>query len=289
MKPLPKISIVVPSYNQAQYLAETLQSLVDQEYPALEVIIQEGVSNDDSVAIAEDFVRRYPSIFRLFVEKDSGQADALNRGFARASGEILAFLNSDDTYLPGILHRVAAEIDLARGRYVVMGRCLFTGEGSRYSGVEHPAEYQSHFEHLAIWKRGYNTVPQPSVFGTAPYGSVVEGWTSMSITLLTMIYSAVLVDTMHSIGLMNCLAPIACTTVPNRLSGLRLRFLNFRSRSVVSIGGRGCHPSAGDVNSHTGYTRHKGTIGHATMPDARKLLLLTGNIVSQLQNLRQPS
>ncbi len=164
MKPLPTISIVVPSFNQAQYLPATLQSLLDQDYPSLEVIIQEGGSSDGSVAVAEDFVRRYPAIFRLHVEKDSGQADALNRGFARTSGEILAFLNSDDTYFPRILHRVAAEIDPARGRHVIMGRCVFTGEGSRYVGIEHPAEYVSHFEHLAIWKRGFNTIPQPSVF-----------------------------------------------------------------------------------------------------------------------------
>lgn len=158
------ISIVVPSFNQGQYLGETLQSLVDQQYPALQVIIQDGGSTDDSVAIAKSFVARHPEIFALFVEKDAGQADALNRGFARATGTILGFLNSDDTLYPRILHRVAAELDPSRGRYVVMGRSLFTGVNSRYVGVEHPAEYISHFEHLAIWKRGYNTVPQPSVF-----------------------------------------------------------------------------------------------------------------------------
>ncbi len=164
MKPLPTLSIVVPSFNQAQYLPETLQSLVDQDYPALEVIIQEAGSTDGSVAIAEDFVNRYPTIFKLFVEKDTGQADALNRGFARTTGEILAFLNSDDTYFSGTLHRVAAELDPAQGRQVIMGRCIFTGEDSRYVGIEHPAEYINHFEHLAIWKRGFNTIPQPSVF-----------------------------------------------------------------------------------------------------------------------------
>lgn len=164
MTPPPLISIVVPSYNQAQYLGETLQSLVDQDYSRLQVVIQEGGSTDGSVAIAEDFAARYPGVFEVHVEKDAGQADAINRGFAKAKGEILAFLNSDDTYYPRILHRVAAEIDPARGRYIVMGRCLFTGEGSRYVGVEHPAEYRGHFDQLAIWTRGYNLIPQPSVF-----------------------------------------------------------------------------------------------------------------------------
>ena len=164
MEQPPRISIVTPSFNQGQFLAETLQSLVDQAYPNLEVIIQDGGSTDGAVAVAEDFVRRHPAIFKLFVEKDHGQADALNRGFARAKGEILGFLNSDDTLYPGALQRVAREIDPTRGRLIVVGRCLFTGEASAYVGVEHPAEYQSHFELLAIWKRGFNTLPQPSVF-----------------------------------------------------------------------------------------------------------------------------
>jgi glycosyltransferase involved in cell wall biosynthesis len=160
----PRISIVVPSLNQARFLGETLQSLVDQEYPNLEVIIQDGGSTDQSVAVAEDFVRRFPATFRLYAEPDKGQADALNRGFVRASGEILGFLNSDDTLIRRILHRVAQEIRPNEGRYVVMGRCIFVGERSRYAGVEHPSIYRSHFDQLAIWKRGFNIIPQPSVF-----------------------------------------------------------------------------------------------------------------------------
>lgn len=162
----PLISIVTPSYNQAPFLAETLQSLVDQNYPNLEVIIQDDRSTDNSVEVAQDFINRYPHTFQLHIaEKNSGQAVAINTGFARAKGEILAFLNSDDTLCPGCLLRVAQELDPAKGRYVVFGRCIFTGdEGARYVGVEHPARYESHFEMLAIWKRGYNTIPQPSVF-----------------------------------------------------------------------------------------------------------------------------
>jgi len=160
----PLISIVVPSFNQAQYLAETLQSLVDQNYLRLEVIVQDGLSTDSSGDIARDFERRFPEIFRVFVEKDGGQADALNRGFGKVHGDVLGFLNSDDTLLPGTLERVAREIDPSKGRSVVMGRSVFTGVGSRYVGIEHPARYVSHFDHLAIWKRGFNTIPQPSVF-----------------------------------------------------------------------------------------------------------------------------
>ena len=160
----PLISIVTPSFNQGRYLRETLESLVAQNYSNLEVIIQDGGSTDGAIAIASEFVDRFPHVFKLFVEKDSGQADALNRGFARASGEILGFLNSDDTLYPGCLASVAREIDPKQNRLIVMGRCLFTGENSVYVGVEHPSSFKSRFEQLAIWKRGYNTTPQPSVF-----------------------------------------------------------------------------------------------------------------------------
>ncbi len=83
MNELPKISIVTPSLNQGAFLEETLQSLVDQNYPHLEVIIQDGKSTDDSVKIAEAFVQRHPELFKLYVESDRGQADALDRGFKR--------------------------------------------------------------------------------------------------------------------------------------------------------------------------------------------------------------
>ncbi len=164
MPDLPLISIVVPSYNQGHFLGETLQSLIDQDYPRLEVIVQDGASKDNSVELAQDFARRHPGVFQVFSEKDKGHAQALNRGFAKTRGEILGFLNSDDTLYPGVLKRVAQEIDPARGRFIVFGRSLFTGEGSPYVGVEHPAEFHSTFEHLAIWKRGFNTIPQPSTF-----------------------------------------------------------------------------------------------------------------------------
>lgn len=164
MTELPLISIVTPSFNQGQFLGETLESLVEQDYPRMEVIIQDGGSTDDSIEVARGFVQRFPQIFQLHVERDRGQAHALNLGFAKARGEILGFLNSDDTLLPGCLHSVAREIDPEKGRLVVFGRSLFTGEGSPYVGVEHPAEFASRFHQLAIWERGFNTIPQPSTF-----------------------------------------------------------------------------------------------------------------------------
>ena len=160
----PRISIVVPSFNQAAYLGETLESLAIQNYSNLEVIVQDAGSSDESVRIAQTYMQRHPDIFKVFVEKDHGQAHGLNLGFKKTTGAILGFLNSDDTLYPGCLERVAKEIDPEKGRLIVMGRCLFTGADSPYFGVEHPCEFIDHFHQLAIWKRGLNTIPQPSVF-----------------------------------------------------------------------------------------------------------------------------
>lgn len=164
MNGLPRISIVTPSFNQGRYLAATLQSLVDQGYPNLEVIIQDGCSSDASQEIARHYAASHPHLFSLRVEEDTGQADAINRGFRRASGEIMGFLNSDDVLEKGCLKRVAQEIDPDQQRYIVFGRSRFFGSDASKQCQDHAAYYRSHFDQLAIWKRGYNQIPQPSTF-----------------------------------------------------------------------------------------------------------------------------
>ncbi len=98
----PKISIITPSFNQGSFIRQTIDSVLGQNYPNLEYIIMDGGSTDGTL----DILRSYGADLRWVSQKDNGQADAINRGMSMVSGDILAFLNSDDYYLPGALHRV---------------------------------------------------------------------------------------------------------------------------------------------------------------------------------------
>lgn len=103
---LPKISIVIPSYNKVNYITATLQSIVDQKYPNLEVLVQDGGSTDGTVDVINKFAKKYPKIFKWVSKKDNGQVDAINTGFKNASGEIFAYINADDVFSKSSLLKV---------------------------------------------------------------------------------------------------------------------------------------------------------------------------------------
>lgn len=107
MKYFPKISIVVPSFNKVDFVEETLKSIVNQKYPRLEVIVQDGGSTDGTLEILKKYARKYPKIFNLESKKDKGQLDAINKGLSKATGEIVSFINADDIYEKGALRKVA--------------------------------------------------------------------------------------------------------------------------------------------------------------------------------------
>jgi glycosyltransferase involved in cell wall biosynthesis len=156
----PRISIVTSSYNQGRFIARTIESVLAQGYPDVEHVVVDGMSSDETPAV----LARYPHL-RVLREPDRGQAEAINKGFRLATGDILCFLNSDDTLLLGALWRVARELDPARGRFIVVGRCLYIDEEDRPTGEEHPCAYHGHLRLLEAWRP--HTIPQPATFWAA--------------------------------------------------------------------------------------------------------------------------
>ena len=124
----PSISLVTPSLNQGIFIERTIKSVIDQDYPFLEYQVVDGGSDDNTIEILKKFD---DAVLAWSSRKDNGQSNAINVGFERSTGEIMAYLNSDDMLLPGSLHYVAAfflkhpEIDVVYGHRVVIDECDF--------------------------------------------------------------------------------------------------------------------------------------------------------------------
>ncbi len=114
-----------PSYNQAAYLEQTITSVLEQDYPRLEYLVVDGASTDGSVEI----IKKYAGKLAFWVsERDSGQAEAINKGLSRAKGEILAWLNSDDYYLPGTISAVVKTFQENSDVVLIYGNMLAVDE-----------------------------------------------------------------------------------------------------------------------------------------------------------------
>lgn len=158
MKPpaLPVVSVITPSFNQAPYLEATIQSILGQDYPRIEYIIVDGGSTDGSV----DIIRKYESRLAWWVSgKDDGQTDAINKGFARATGQVLAWLNSDDTYEPHAVGQAAKYLYEHPEVGMVYADCNFINEAGQRIG-KFPAAQTD----LARLRTGYVHIPQQTMF-----------------------------------------------------------------------------------------------------------------------------
>ena len=151
----PRITVVTPSFNQGQFLEETIRSVLMQGYPNLEYIVMDGGSHDSSLEV----IKHYASwLTHWESEKDGGQADAIIKGFARGTGQILAWLNSDDLYQPGALFAAAKCFRADPGLGVAYGSCETIDAVSRCQAIHAPPD----FSLVALLKS--NFIAQPATF-----------------------------------------------------------------------------------------------------------------------------
>lgn len=152
----PLVTIVTPSYNQAPFLEATIRSVLEQDYPRIEYVVIDGGSTDGSV----ETIKKYADRLAYWVsEKDRGQTEAINKGFARATGDILAWINSDDTYEPGAIREAVDWMQAHPDAGLVYGDANFIDDDGNVIG-RFPAA-QTDYRRL---RGGYVHIPQQAAF-----------------------------------------------------------------------------------------------------------------------------
>lgn len=131
---LPLISIITPSFNQATFIKQTIDSVLIQDYPNIEHIVVDGGSTDGTLEILRSY-NYLGERFRFVSEPDRGQSDAINKGLSMARGEIIGWLNSDDTYLPGAVSKAMHALALNPAWSMVYGNAYHINEQSKFIGV----------------------------------------------------------------------------------------------------------------------------------------------------------
>ena len=162
---LPRITVVMPSYNQAAFLRQAIRSVLCQDYPNLQFLVVDGGSTDSSVAVIREFA---PRIDRWVSEPDEGQSDALNKGLSWAEGEVVTWLNSDDLLMPGALHTAGRMWRRYPDLHLLSGECLRIGPNNEFLGW-HVVPRQTRWfarhgliyidQPGAFWKRGLLPAP----------------------------------------------------------------------------------------------------------------------------------
>lgn len=153
---LPIISIVTPTFNQGSFIRETIDSVLSQDYPRIEYLVVDGGSVDNTL----DILQSYGDRLRWISEPDEGQSAAINKGWRMSQGEIIAWLNSDDTYLPGAIRQIVDFLQEHPEIEAVYGDCDYVDVAGRFV---QPYPTQS-YSYLELVSQTVNYIPQPATF-----------------------------------------------------------------------------------------------------------------------------
>jgi glycosyltransferase involved in cell wall biosynthesis len=154
----PRLTVITPSYNQGAFIERTLKSVLDQGYPNLEYLVVDGGSRDQSVEIID----RYADHLAWWVsEPDDGQTDALNKALARATGDVVTYINSDDYYLPGAFNAAIEALEVHREAQWAVGAARFVDADGEFMETWHA---RAPGRHRHLWMLLPWSAPQPSSF-----------------------------------------------------------------------------------------------------------------------------
>lgn len=155
MSKTPRVSIITPSFNQGQFIEETVQSVLNQDFDEIEYIVVDGGSSDNTLAILQKYSDRISTIIS---EPDQGQGDAINKGFRLAQGEIVAWINSDDFYLPGVVRAAVQILD----RHPEIG--MVYGDGILIDAEGEILDWHHYRTLTSLDLLTFNVLLQPAVF-----------------------------------------------------------------------------------------------------------------------------
>jgi len=156
-----KFSIIVPSYNQGDFISQTIDSILNQDYKNVEILVIDGGSTDSTIEV----LKKYGENIFWLSEKDRGQTHAINKGLALAKGDIITFINSDDYYLDGTLENVARRFQSNKGKFWLTGDYIIVNErGERIQLLV--GKYKSFFRKFISFNllTVLNPINQPSTF-----------------------------------------------------------------------------------------------------------------------------
>lgn len=195
----PRVSIITPSYQQGEFIEDTLKSVLEQDVSGLEQWVIDAGSNDGTLALLRTYEERFPGRLKWTSEPDDGQSDAINKGFRRASGEFVAWLNADDVYYPGVIHRVVELFDQHPEVDVIYGKGTFLKRDGTFL-TEFPHNQPFNAEALL---NGWAFILQPTVFwrkrvfekvgyldNHLHYGMDFDLWCRMAVAGLNFYYDA---------------------------------------------------------------------------------------------------